>query len=367
MTLEPLSTKAAAQAAVKVVTEDEARNKFLGFMLGIIITIVIIIAIPVYIASHPLSFFADILGFNTPDTNTIEGFKLNNDQLIFPDMGLNIQYAQLSPEVLAYKDAVTTECAAQGVSADYVGVILGIMQQESGGRLPDVMQSSESIGLPPNTITDPLLSIKHGVQHYKNCLERAKNDMDISIQTYNYGLGFADYALQHGGKWTMQLASDFSDEQATKLGWNSYGDKQYVPHVKRYIVFDSTIGDEKFKIMMAEVLKYQGTPYVWAGDNPQTGFDCSGLTQWAYKTVGISLPRTAETQFEYLEKIPLEQAQLGDLIFFQNTYKPGVSHVGIFVGNNQMFHAGDPLGFANITTSYWREHFAGVGRFVQSK
>ncbi len=92
---------------------------------------------------------------------------------------------------------------------------------------------------------------------------------------------------------------------------------------------------------MNEALKYQGWDYVYGGSNPNTSFDCSGLVQWCYGKAGISLPRTA---------------QAGDLVFFHSTYNAGtyVTHVGIYVGNNQMYHAGDPIGYADLNNSYWQ-------------
>ena len=95
-----------------------------------------------------------------------------------------------------------------------------------------------------------------------------------------------------------------------------------------------------------------------AGSNPNTSFDCSGLVQWCYGKAGISLPRTAQAQYDATQHIPLSQAQAGDLVFFHSTYNAGtyVTHVGIYVGNNQMYHAGDPIGYADLNNSYWQQH-----------
>lgn len=101
--------------------------------------------------------------------------------------------------------------------------------------------------------------------------------------------------------------------------------------------------------------------------NPNTSFDCSGLVQWCYGKAGISLPRTAQAQYDATQHLPLSQAKAGDLVFFHSTYNAGsyVTHVGIYVGNNQMYHAGDPIGYADLSSSYWQQHLIGAGRVKQ--
>ena len=82
----------------------------------------------------------------------------------------------------------------------------------------------------------------------------------------------------------------------------------------------------------------------------------------------LSLPRTAQAQYDATQHIPLSQAKAGDLVFFHSTYNSGtyVTHVGIYAGNNRMYHAGDPIGYADLTSPYWQKHLIGAGR-VKSK
>ena len=116
----------------------------------------------------------------------------------------------------------------------------------------------------------------------------------------------------------------------------------YVELVNQYLTV-AHFDDATVQAIMNEALKYQGWKYVYGGSNPNTSFDCSGLTQWCFGKAGISLPRTAQTQYDATQHIPLSQAKAGDLVFFHSTYNAGsyVTHVGIYVGNNQMYHAGD--------------------------
>lgn len=107
--------------------------------------------------------------------------------------------------------------------------------------------------------------------------------------------------------------------------------------------------------------------YVYGGDSPSTSFDCSGLVQWCYGKAGIALPRTAQEQYNVTQHIPLSEAKAGDLVFFHSTYNAGtyITHVGLYVGNNRMYHAGNPIGYADLTGSYWQQHLAGAGRIKQ--
>ena len=106
-----------------------------------------------------------------------------------------------------------------------------------------------------------------------------------------------------------------------------------------------------------------------AGAIPNTSFDCSGLVQWCYGKSGhFRLPRTAQAQYDATQHIPLSQAQAGDLVFFHSTYNAGnVCNARRYsgVGYNQMYHAGDPIGYADLNNSYWQQHLIGAGRIKQ--
>lgn len=273
----------------------------------------------------------------------------------------------LSPEVLAYKPLVEKYCKLYDIS-DCVNYILAIMQVESGGRGNDVMQCSESLGLPLNSLM-PEPSIKRGCEYFsilKNSAETLGCDIDSVIQSYNYGGGYVLYVAQHGKKHTFELAQSFSEEKsggkkvtytnpvavAKNGGWRyNYGNMFYVELVRSYL--NVAVTSEFGNAVIDEALKYQGRPYVWGGSSPSTSFDCSGLTQWCYKVAGVNLPRIAQDQYNAMHHIPLSEAQPGDLVFFTGTYATSdyITHVGIFVGNNRMFHAGSPIGYSDL--SHW--------------
>ena len=152
--------------------------------------------------------------------------------------------SSVSAEVEAYELLIRQYANQYGIG-EYVELIKAIMMQESGGRGLDPMQCSEGsfntkYPRQPNGITDPEYSISCGVQEIKSCLERAgvKNPLDmenikLALQSYNYGNGYLEWAKARGG-YTLANAAEFSDMMAQRMGWSSYGDKQYVPHVLQY-------------------------------------------------------------------------------------------------------------------------------------
>lgn len=297
------------------------------------------------------------------------------------DGGSHIQYGgvNVSAEVLAHKPLLEKYAREYGIE-EYINVLLAIIQVESGGTLEDVMQSSESLGLPPNSLSTEE-SIKQGCKYFSELLASAEAkgcDLNAVIQSYNYGGGFLDYVSSRGKKYTFELAESFARDKSggTKVtytnpiavekngGWRyNYGNMFYVLVVLQYLTV-AQFDDETVQAIMDEALKYEGWRYVFGGASPTTSFDCSGLVQWCFGKAGISMPRTAQEQYNVTQHIPLSEATAGDLVFFHSTYNAGtyITHVGIYQGNNHMFHAGDPIGYADLTSSYWQQHLVSAGR-----
>ena len=131
-----------------------------------------------------------------------------------------------------------------------------------------------------------------------------------------------------------------------------------------YTVPAEALTDSEFAAIYKEAQKYVGTPYVWGGSTPETGFDCSGYVCWVYNQNGYDVGRTtANGLWQKSQHISEAEAKPGDLVFFEGTYDtPGKSHVGIYLGKGMMVSAGDPIKYANIHSSYWEKHLAGFGR-----
>ena len=131
-----------------------------------------------------------------------------------------------------------------------------------------------------------------------------------------------------------------------------------------YQVPAEALTDSEFAAIYKEAQKYVGTPYVWGGSTPETGFDCSGYVCWVYNQNGYDVGRTtANGLWNKSQHISEAEAKPGDLVFFEGTYDtPGKSHVGIYLGNGKMVSAGDPIKYADIHSSYWQKYLSGFGR-----
>lgn len=173
-----------------------------------------------------------ILGASTDSDSGIEGGQAIN----------------LSSQVLSYKPEVEKYASEYGVE-EHVGVILALMMQESGGRGNDPMQASESLCGTVGCIDDPELSIKQGIKYFSGVVERADGDIKLALQSYNFGGGFIDYVMDHGGSYSQELAIDFSAMKYEELKHTGnyscihpemlpqgacYGDVFYVDNVLRY-------------------------------------------------------------------------------------------------------------------------------------
>ena len=131
-----------------------------------------------------------------------------------------------------------------------------------------------------------------------------------------------------------------------------------------YDIPPEALDDEVFAAIIKEAEKYLGYPYVWGGSRPSTSFDCSGFVSWVINHSGWNVGRLgAQGLCNICTPVSSANVKPGDLVFFTGTYDtPGVSHVGIYVGNNMMIHCGDPISYANLNSSYWQSHFYRYGR-----
>lgn len=305
----------------------------------------------------------------------------------------------LSSEVLKWQKEIEKYANKYGIS-QLIPYALAIMQVESGGKSPDLMQSSESAGLPVGTLTYEA-SIEQGIKHLSNIYNIAKsygmeNNLDGICQAYNYGVAYMHYLGRNKKEHTIETAEEYSksvvapslgntsgqtypyvNEVSIKYGktylYLNGGNFYYAELVKQYIGGSGSgtpANPSKFwNDMKNEMEKYQGWSYVWGGKNPSTGFDCSGLTAYLYqKCAGITIDSYTVSQYNASVPVSISEARAGDLIFFKGTYgSPDfVSHVGIYVNETTMFDSNDSgIGYHNWRDSYWQAHSPEIRRVVQ--
>ncbi|MDF9626452.1 bifunctional lytic transglycosylase/C40 family peptidase [Bacillus cereus] len=341
-----------------------------------------------------------LLGATMTLIGGMEGNKKQGD-ITYPQGGIGT--ANVSAEVLKWEPTIRKYAQQFGVEA-FVPLMLSQMMQESGGRGLDPMQSSEGAFNTkyckgPNCITDPDYSIWAGVQEFKHAIERAgvtgPGDMDhikIALQAYNFGTGFFDFIANHGGKYTKELAIQFSAEQYQKVKHTGmyrcvrpemipygacYGDALYVDAVLKYYTpgvpvngGGGAVGGGSSDSQVADVgRQWIGrSTYVFGGgrntnDIARGIFDCSSFVRWAFEQVGMNVSPMGAVSTETLNKIgtqisPMEM-KAGDVIFF-DTYKHD-GHVGIVIDQNTFIGCQTNKGVSieNLSNPYWSKVFSG--------
>lgn len=348
-------------AAAIIMTAATAVLTYLGSALMPVIALILCVVV---IAIALVSVISSVAGVITNTVNKVSS---------------GIRTYLLSENTISYSDDLR-EAATDNEILNYVNYLIAIMEVESHGNGNDPMQSSESAGLPPGSFTDPKDSIRQGAYYFAGCLSLANEnscDLMTAVQAYNYGTGFINYVADNGGRYTLELAISFAEKYSGGIqvdysnsiavdyngGWRyAYGNMFYAQLVNQYIY---SYEDEAVQKIVDEAMKYYGWEYTWGGSNPDEGFDCSGLVQWCYGTAGIELPRTSREQFDWCEKISVDELKAGDLLFYQNESSGGeIGHVAIYIGDGKVYEAGDPIGVYDNNDNWHQDNLLYAGRII---
>lgn len=276
---------------------------------------------------------------------------------IFGSQDESTETLPLSAEVNTYEPVIRKYAKQYGIP-DYVLLIQAVMMQESGGRGNDPMQASEcgyntQYPRTPGGITDPEYSIAVGIHNLADCLQTAGAespiDLDhiqLALQGYNFGSGYITWALQKYGEYSRANAVEFSMKMAEQMGWNSYGDKQYVPHVLRYypigkVFYTPEDGDAIVDVALSQVGNVGGEPYwSWYGFTNHVEW-CACFVSWCADQCGYldsgAYPKFSGCVFgmQWFQQRGLwldssTEPAPGMLIFFDWATQDGVpDHVGI--------------------------------------
>jgi len=316
--------------------------------------------------------------------------------------GIGVGTANVSPEVMRYQPLLEKYAQKHGLDASYVPIMMALMMQESGGKGNDPMQSSESKCGRVGCIQNPEASIDQGVKHFKSVLEKAHYDLELCLQSYNFGPGFIIFVNKNGGHYTKELAIKFSQIQYQKVKHTGnyhclrpeavpyqacYGDIAYKDAVLKYYTGTITAdgkpaapasggsgGKSGVKVIDAGKTLIGKTRYVFGGGRSQSDinagrFDCSSFVRWAFEQVGMNVGPmsgvTTDTLKTQGQAINPKDMKPGDVVFFDTYKKDG--HVGIYVGDNQFLGCQGKTGVAIASMAkgtYFGERFNGrVKRF----
>lgn len=219
-----------------------------------------------------------------------------------------------------------------------------------------------------------MVSVSERVEITGSGEEKTKTlHLTITVKTPEQAAQDYNFSQVQTGALTEMLLPENKALLTELIGWatgtGGAGSIGGVGNINGYEVPPEALSDERFAAMLHEAEKYLGMPYVWGGSSPSTSFDCSGFVCWVLNQSGaMSIERTTATGiYNRCTVIPKSEAKPGDLIFFTGTYNsPGpISHIGIYVGDGMMVHAGDPIQFASIESNYWKQHFYAFTRIPQ--
>lgn len=280
-----------------------------------------------------------------------------------------IYQAQVSEKTESFRELVSEYCEKYGID-DYVDLCLALIEQESGGTEPDVMQTAQSYYNVNPPIDSAEESIDCGTHELSDCLTKAKcqspNDIkgiSLALQGYNFGNGYIDWALKNYGCYTKENAEIFSAKMCAELGYSSYGDTEYVPHVLRYYVMneETSVSNQSAKKILEELKKNNTAPAeAWeviekgasligtvkysmekrqsdGRDKPEF-LDCSAFSAWAFHKAGVTSVPYGSTTATFIgskkfQDISVDQLQPGDIGLKSKTGGTGgANHVGIYCG-----------------------------------
>ena len=276
----------------------------------------------------------------------------------------------------ATTDSATLDSASKGEvavvldkSGDWYKVIYN---QQEGYMHADYLEVStrENVELGYGVVNGSSVNLRKGPgTTYATGAKAAKGD-----QAYIIGINTGWYKVIYGDN-VCYIRSDYMDltevpyenKDSAKSplffrGGKSTGVPVSASALKdaQNVVTPSNVGEKMVEIAK----KCLGVPYVWGGESMR-GFDCSGLVYYVLKNLGYSPNRTASTQYKMGTYVAKADLQPGDLVFFAGTYKSGISHVGIYIGDGKFIHSphtGDVVKYSDLTSGYYANHYYGARR-----
>ena len=216
------------------------------------------------------------------------------------------------------------------------------------------------------TVTDPVTGQRHTETYPCDVqMPYAHNICNVKLENKNLShLPVVSMSHHTMGMYALYMASHGNMEGI--FSGNPYAVPLRDPTL--YDIPQETLdADPSFATLMEEAIKYIGYPYVWGGASPETSFDCSGFVSYVFTTSGVcNTGRLGAKGLRSLcRTVPDDQAQPGDVVFFEGTMGEdvaGITHCGIYVGNGMMLHCGNPIGYADLSDAYWHTHFHSFGR-----
>lgn len=238
------------------------------------------------------------------------------------------------------------------------------------GCRPSYVPPREPVPAPPKTVKKELPRMGYTIQ--TGAFSRAENAVRLMETLREQGID-ATYFKDRDGLFKVRFGNYKNREDAFSVAavlksMSVIGDF-YVVTPEEYAVSQREMKGVSY--LREEVVKtaysFLGVPYLWGGTDAEGGFDCSGLTMTVYQLNGINLPRVSADQYGAGEPVSRDNLELGDLVFFSTTGRGKVSHVGIYIGNNQFIHAprrGKRITVDRLDNAYFARNYLGARRYI---
>jgi peptidoglycan DL-endopeptidase LytE len=256
------------------------------------------------------------------------------------------------PSITEYYGTITAE-AVRKFQQDYGLTVDGIAGPKTLSKLHEVL-SQKGKSAPANPKTEPSqptirLTIGSTGEEVKKVQLKLKELGYFTYPTITGYYGLVTYDAVKAFQTAYKLSATGTVDSTT---------------YKRLMEAKPPQKEKEFNVinLIGDAAELLGTPYVWGGTSPEKGFDCSGFIVHVFKKHGISLPRTVALIWNVGK--PVNKPSVGDLVFFE-TYQPGASHLGIYIGNNQFIHCGSSTGvtISSLTNKYWSDRYLGAKRY----
>lgn len=270
----------------------------------------------------------------TSNGNTINNNNQTNDNQVTYTVKSGDTLAKIAQQ---YKTTVTKLKEWNNLNSDLIRTGQRLSVQANNNINTDELKNSNQVETNDNKAT---YIVKSG-----DTLSRIANSYNITIQDLKKWNNLTTDKIHIGQKINIQ-ASNISNKQPNLDDTNTQTNTSY-----------------DVNQLLSASHSAIGTNYTWGGQT-LNGFDCSGFLYWAYNEAGMSVNRLS-TDGYYNRSYYVNNPQVGDLVFFKDTYRSGISHAGIYIGNNEFIHAGTSTGvaIANLDNSYWKKHYDGFKRF----